>query len=311
VSSVKSGTIDTCLSSATAPLRSGLRITKFDWCSPSETMANRFELGHRAWPILRSAAARHETLTYGELAARLGYATAKVSRAALWPIQDYCLEKGLPPLTSIVLNRRTRRPGAGFIAWDGDIAEAHQRVFNYEWAREPVPFPPGTLLTMQGPARVKPAWIARQVFEVSDQETRVNGRGPYQDIFRKRLMALYAGSCALCDTRCAAFLVASHIVPWAQDSRNRLNPRNGILLCRTHDAGFEVGFVRIEPDLSITLRLRASRPLGRDLSEFLTRTSKRLRPPRRGYDPDPAFLRWRLDHLDTCEVRATQVLAPQ
>jgi len=32
---------------------------------------------------------------------------------------------------------------------------------------------------------------------------------------------------------------ASHIVPWAEDERNRLNPRNGLCLNALHDRAFD------------------------------------------------------------------------
>jgi hypothetical protein len=47
---------------------------------------------------------------YIELAEELGYTSARVSRAALWSIQDFCTEKNLPSLTGIVVTRRQASP---------------------------------------------------------------------------------------------------------------------------------------------------------------------------------------------------------
>src|SRR5258705_13332593 len=102
-------------------------------------MANRFELGCRAWPMLASWAKLKEPHTYEDLAWKLGYRTPKVSRAALWSIQDYCIEKGLPPLTSIIVNKHTGQPGSGF-QWHGTLDDAQQRAFSYDWSKEKVPF---------------------------------------------------------------------------------------------------------------------------------------------------------------------------
>jgi len=85
---------------------------------------NRYELAHLAWPNLTAAAAEHRLLTYKELATKFGYRGARAVRFALGPLQDLCLEKLLPPLTSIVVNQATGTPGSGFIAWPGNLAEA-------------------------------------------------------------------------------------------------------------------------------------------------------------------------------------------
>jgi putative restriction endonuclease len=255
-------------------------------------MANRFELGHRAWPILAASAANRRTLYYGELATALGYRGARVVRAALWPIQDYCLEKGLPPLTSIVINKHAGVPGRGFIASSGDLQDDYERVFRHDWVSEQIPFPPGTLLTSR-PGRSARSSVNPQTHVVPDFEVRINGRGPYQNLFRKSLFNVYGGQCALCDTRHPAFLVASHIVPWAENSQERLNPRNGILLCRTHDAAFETGLLSVHPDLSVEFECKLD-SLGRDLWAHLRSTATRLRVTRLKRSPDTRFLEWRL-----------------
>jgi hypothetical protein len=74
---------------------------------------DKFTLAHEAWPILVAHAGRGERLFYKDLALELGYKAPRVSRAALWPIQDLCDEKGLPRLTSIVVYKTTGVPGAG------------------------------------------------------------------------------------------------------------------------------------------------------------------------------------------------------
>jgi len=130
---------------------------------------------------------------------------------------------------------------------------------------------------------------------VPDSETVVNGRGPYQAAFRNELMRLYSRKCALCDTRHTALLVASHIVPWSVDSKNRLNPRNGILLCRTHDAAFEAGILRISPDLRVELVNTGVKDLGAALASFLrSHTASKLQTSGGQASPSPEFLAWRL-----------------
>jgi putative restriction endonuclease len=47
------------------------------------------------------------------------------------------------------------------------------------------------------------------------------------------------------------FLVASHIIPWKKDEKNRLNPQNGLCLNSIHDRAFDQGFMTITTDYKI------------------------------------------------------------
>lgn len=251
-------------------------------------MANRFELGCRAWPILILWAKSKKLHTYEELARKLGYRTPKVSRAALWPIQDYCIEKGLPPLTSIIVSKHTGQPGSGF-QWGGAIDDAQQRAFSFDWSKEKIPF----TLVPQTQSQRKSSSVSRGAptsFSVGDQEVQANGRGIYQERFRKFLMKVYGRQCALCDTRHPDFLVASHIVPWSVDSKNRLNPRNGILFCLVHDAAFEAGIVRIFNDLAAKVVTTPVSTLGKDLHAVIKMTKNRVRCQIPKWRPEQRFL---------------------
>ena len=45
--------------------------------------------------------------------------------------------------------------------------------------------------------------------------------------------------------------MASHIVPWRVDKRNRVNPRNGLLLSALHDKAFDIGLITIDDDMTV------------------------------------------------------------
>src|ERR1035437_287079 len=51
-----------------------------------------------------------------------------------------------------------------------------------------------------------------------------------QSFFRSTILSSYNLKCCITGLSIADFLVASHIVPWAIDEINRLNPRNGLCL---------------------------------------------------------------------------------
>lgn len=247
----------------------------------------KYELAHEAWPLLTQWAAQHACPTYTDLASALGYRSARVARQPLWALADFCTEKELPPLTSIVVSKSTGKPGAGF-TWEAGIRDAQERAHAYDWSTVLPPFAPGFLKD-----DTTPGASSASGFQVPDNKVQSNGRGPYQAEFRRRLQRVYGGSCALCRTRHRAFLVASHIVPWALDSHNRLNPRNGILLCVLHDRAYEEGIVRVQKDLSVDVLAMGS-GAGSSLQRALEDTSRRLRVAIPRLRPDPAFLSWRL-----------------
>ena len=258
-------------------------------------MANSLELAWKAWPILVDAAAASHRLTYQEIAVQLGYKDARVVRFALAPIQQYCMEKGYPPLTSIVVRKQSHKPGPGFIAWHGDLDEAQGLVFTFNWNNIETPFSSTARAQFDSkPAVFQHGRNDRSMYSVEDVKVLVNGRGPYQECFKRILLYAYQGRCALCDTQYPGLLIASHIIPWAVDPSIRLDPGNGLLLCRQHDALFEAGIVRIMTDGTVIFDTKTEQRLGRDLVAFLKRTSKQLGEANRGYQPNPKFLQWRL-----------------
>lgn len=79
-------------------------------------------------------------------------------------------------------------------------------------------------------------------------KTRVN-----QNDFRQRILASYNEKCCITGISITSLLVASHILPWSQNERERLNPRNGICLNSMHDKAFDRGLITITTDFKIKL----------------------------------------------------------
>ncbi|WP_241746539.1 HNH endonuclease [Cytobacillus firmus] len=64
-----------------------------------------------------------------------------------------------------------------------------------------------------------------------------------QSAFKKALLAIDK-KCKLCGVSDERFLVASHIKPWSQsNNQERLDVKNGFLLCPNHDALFDKGYI--------------------------------------------------------------------
>ena len=119
-----------------------------------------------------------------------------------------------------------------------------------------------------------------------------------QHLFRSIILSSYREECAICRLPAVRLLVAGHIVPWALDRHNRMNPRNGICLCALHDRAYETGIVLI--DERFVIRLGESSQCYRSndafMRYFVAYEGHAIRLPER-WHPDPALLRQRCESL--------------
>src|SRR5664280_2628054 len=79
-------------------------------------------------------------------------------------------------------------------------------------------------------------------------KTRVN-----QSFFRSAVLAAYDCKCCVTGLSMPELLTASHIVPWAIDTKNRTNPRNGLCLNAIHDRAFDCGLITVTPDYRVVI----------------------------------------------------------
>jgi len=117
-------------------------------------------------------------------------------------------------------------------------------------------------------------------------QVRVN-----QARFRRAILASYNSTCCMSGLRVPKLLVASHIVPWSMDSKNRLNPSNGLCLSALHDRAYDQGLITVLPDLTIRVIEDLRRP---ELDPFAQTSlaqfqGQAIRLPER-FRPAPAFL---------------------
>lgn len=116
-----------------------------------------------------------------------------------------------------------------------------------------------------------------------------------QWLFRQAVLSSYVDGCAMCDVDRPEFIIAAHIIPWAECPERRLDPKNGIALCPMHDRAFELGVMSVSKDF--TILVRPGEPArSRDRSEVLTTMIDRmagrpLRMPER-FAPDADALEW-------------------
>lgn len=69
-----------------------------------------------------------------------------------------------------------------------------------------------------------------------------------QSIFRTVILATYNNACCVTGINNPELLIASHIVPWSKDEKNRLNPMNGLCLNALHDKAFDNGLITISAE---------------------------------------------------------------
>ena len=118
-------------------------------------------------------------------------------------------------------------------------------------------------------------------------KTRVN-----QSFFRSTLLASYNNKCCITGISNSEFLIASHIVPWAIDGQNRLNPQNGILINALHDKAFEFGFITITVDYKILVSRKLLKSKSYSNVHFFHKYHNQdlILPSR--FLPDPEFLKY-------------------
>jgi len=85
-----------------------------------------------------------------------------------------------------------------------------------------------------------------------ERETIVKAR-INQGFFRSVILSSYNQKCCITGLNISDFLVASHIVPWKTDERNRLNPQNGLCLNSIHDKAFDKGFITITTEYRVKI----------------------------------------------------------
>lgn len=120
--------------------------------------------------------------------------------------------------------------------------------------------------------------------EGSSYEYTAQGRRN-QDFFRATVLASYNNKCAITGIERPELLIASHIVPWANNEKTRLDPRNGICLNSLHDRAFDRGLITFEDDFSLVV----SSKLRQDRFSLPFFEGKRLQPPER-FRPEPKYL---------------------
>ena len=162
-----------------------------------------------------------------------------------------------------------------------------------------------TIDRIEGHPRVEPdsqniSVIEAENYEGVEKLTLTKARVG-QAFFRNAVLSAYDYRCCISGLAVPQLLVASHIVPWRSDSKNRLNPRNGLCLSMLHDKAFDLGLISVTDDFTV----QVSPKLKRGDDEFLCASilkyeGQQLRTPEK-FLPHRDFLGY---HRDTVFVSA-------
>lgn len=129
--------------------------------------------------------------------------------------------------------------------------------------------------------------------KLREVKTRVN-----QNTFRLIVLANYSDKCAITGIDIPDLLIASHIVPWAKNEHERLNPENGICLSPLYDKAFDKGFMGIDSHYKVILSPELKKRTVNDYyqSYFRIIEGKDIHLPQK-YLPKKEFLEWHLEEV--------------
>lgn len=117
-----------------------------------------------------------------------------------------------------------------------------------------------------------------------------------QNAFRAMILNNYDSRCAITGIAIPELLVASHIIPWAVNEKERLNPENGICLSSLYDRAFDKGFISVDKNNRIILadKLKIYEGEGFFNTHFSSIENHPIRLPEE-HLPNPVFLEWHRD----------------
>lgn len=123
-------------------------------------------------------------------------------------------------------------------------------------------------------------------------KTRVN-----QSFFRATVLASYNFTCCLTGIKIPELLVASHIIPWSKDKKNRLNPENGLCLNNLHDKAFDKGLISFDNEYRLLLSKKLIENSDISIQQYFKNLEgKKLLLPKR-FLPNELFLNYHFENI--------------
>lgn len=129
--------------------------------------------------------------------------------------------------------------------------------------------------------------------KVREIKTRVN-----QNVFRQIVLSNYNMKCAIANIDIPELLIASHIIPWSTNEKERLNPENGICLSPLYDKAFDKGLIGVNNNYEVVLSNNLKQNSNKEyyLNFFQPIERKKLNLPHK-YLPKKEYLEWHMDNI--------------
>lgn len=119
-----------------------------------------------------------------------------------------------------------------------------------------------------------------------------------QNSFRSMILSNYNEKCAITGICLPQLLIASHIIPWADNVNERLNPENGICLSPLYDKAFDRGLIGIRTDYTIIISKELKEYHNEEFYalNFSNVENKLITLPEE-HAPNKTFLEYHLEHI--------------
>ncbi|MEO5673641.1 MAG: HNH endonuclease [Chitinophagales bacterium] len=132
-----------------------------------------------------------------------------------------------------------------------------------------------------------------EIFKVGMDNERMVKVRVNQIIFRTMILANYNYCCCITGISNPELLIASHILPWSFDEKNRLNPMNGLALNALHDRAFDNHLITVDADtykIKVSSKLKTKNAVKSIQQNFLKYEGKEIFLPDK-FLPEKQFLR--------------------
>ena len=119
-----------------------------------------------------------------------------------------------------------------------------------------------------------------------------------QGLFRRIVLSSYGDSCCITGIAVPPLLVASHIVPWRENPKERLNPRNGLCLNALHDRAFDRGLISVDPHhvIRVSRQILEAAPHSEKIGFIAKSNGAKIHMPEK-FAPRPEFLEYHYHNI--------------
>lgn len=224
------------------------------------------------WEFLVQHASVGQHLTYEDISKRTGKRGQNWMIPSLDMIQNYCLSAGLPPLTSVVVQKQSEKPGSGYVCRLGVVEKDWEWVHSFNWSEQIKPN--STELTSH-----RTPGGRRHISPMTEKLTTTTYRLGMEE-FRRKVLANFGGVCCVCGLADQDLLDAAHIRGWAKDPQSRLRIENGLALCALHHRALDRSLLRVEREGEIWIAESLRKRSGLHLEMFGAFHGKFISSPR-------------------------------